>query len=108
MEPAYTPPQHSAQTAEAKSADRKRRAIALWLLIGPTALIVGSLFLYAIVNFLLSAGAPEATTGATAIAEQNPIQSILNVILFALGAVSVITWFPGLIIGIILLTTGRK
>ncbi|HEV7952222.1 MAG TPA: hypothetical protein VGO98_02505 [Candidatus Saccharimonadales bacterium] len=103
--PAYQPP--AEQIAPVAPAKNKRKILALWLLIGPTALIVGSLILHAIANFILSSTTPAPTEGEM-FGPQSPIQSVVNVILFAIGAISVITWLPGIIIGIILLTTQKK
>lgn len=64
-------------------------------LVAPTALILLSIILYAIVQFV--AGDSLST-----------VRTISNVILFLTGAVAVMTWLPGIIVGIILLATRRK
>jgi hypothetical protein len=92
-------------TPNATGTDKKRKMLALGLLIGPTALIIGSLILYAIVNFILFNTMPESGEMSGA---QLTIRSILNIILFLVGTLSVITWLPGIIAGIILLTTQKK
>lgn len=104
--PAYQPP--AGQAIPAINGKNTRRVIALWLLIGPTALIIGSLLLYAIVNFILASTMPATPPEGEAFGSQSPIQTILNVILFLVGAVSVMTWLPGIIAGIVLLTTEKK
>ena len=71
---------------------------ALICLIAPTALFVGSIILYAVVNFLL-AGSPDADT--------SPVKTIVNVLLFLVGAVTVATWLPGIIVGVVLLVTRK-
>ena len=86
------------QTAPAVPTNNNRKILALWLLIGPTALIIGSILLFAIVNFLFSSQLNEGSV----------IKSIINIILFLAGAISVVTWLPGIIAGIILLTTQKK
>lgn len=83
----------------------KRKILALWLLIGPTALIIGSIILYAVVNFILGATAP---TSGDMFESPSVLRSILNIILFLAGTISVIAWLPGIITGIILLTTQKK
>lgn len=64
-------------------------------LVAPTALILLSIILSAIVQFV--AGDSLST-----------VRTISNVILFLTGAVAVMTWLPGIIVGIILLATRRK
>lgn len=64
-------------------------------LVAPTALILLSIILYSIVQFV--AGDSLST-----------VRTISNVILFLTGAVAVMTWLPGIIVGIILLATRRK
>lgn len=93
--PAYHPP--AGQPAPSVAANNNtRKIVALWLLIGPTALMIVSLILYAVINF--------ATAGSS-----NPaFSSVVNVILFLVGAISTLTWLPGVIIGIVLLTTQKK
>ncbi|MDB5167992.1 MAG: hypothetical protein JWO55_250 [Candidatus Saccharibacteria bacterium] len=101
--PAHQPP--AEQVAPIAPAKNKRKILALWLLIGPTALIVGSLILFAIVNAILASTTP---VSGEMFGGQSIIRSILNVILFLVGIVSVITWMPGIIAGIILLATQKK
>jgi hypothetical protein len=93
--PAYHPPAGQ-PVATVAASNNTRKIAALWLLIGPTALIVVSIVLYAIVNFA-TAGSPSPA-----------FSSIVNVILFLVGAISTLTWLPGIIIGIVLLTTQKK
>jgi hypothetical protein len=103
--PTYQPA--STQTSSTPTGRNNRKILALWLLIGPTALIISSILLYAVVNFILGATAPTPTSGEL-IGPSSPVQTILNVILFLAGMLSVITWLPGIIAGIILLATSKK
>ena len=80
-----------------------RTKVALWLLIGPTALLVVTFITYAFVNFLLSSGNP--FNSAVASDGDLVLNTIINIILFILGSISVMTWLPGLITGIVLLAT---
>lgn len=79
-------------------------------LIAPTALIIVSVLVYAILNFI--AGSQETTPIASdslfADTRPSPLHTISNVLLFLVGAVSVMTWLPGIIVGIILLATRQK
>lgn len=109
MDPTPTPRLQSADSpASTQQRTGKRTVIALWLMIGPTALIVATLILYGVVNFLLGATAPESTADPALLTEQSPLRSVANIILFFIGATSVATWLPGMIIGIVLLATGKK
>jgi hypothetical protein len=105
-EPAFTPAQPATPpTPTPAKSNHKRTVLALWLMIGPTALIIASILLYAIMNFMF---APATPAGDNLFGEQTAGQTITNVILFIVGAISVMTWLPGLIIGIILLATKKK
>jgi hypothetical protein len=84
---------------------------ALWLLIGPTALLILTFMLYAIIN-LISAGVAEPApvssgTPDSLFAEDPAGTTAANIILFLFGALGVLTWLPGLIIGIVLLATKK-
>ena len=74
-----------------------RTKAALWLMIGPTALLVATFMLFALTNWVVSYF---ATVGIAT--------TIINVLLFVAGVISILTWLPGLIIGIILLATAKK
>lgn len=109
MDPTPTPLLQPADSpASTQQRTHKRTVIALWLMIGPTALIVATIILYAVVNFLFGATTPAPTSDAALFAEQSPLRNIVNIILFLLGATSVATWLPGMIVGIVLLATGKK
>ena len=66
----------------------------LWLLISPSALLIATILLYAIVNFV--AGGTNTTVAA-----------VFNIFLYLLGVIGVITWLPGIVIGIVLLATRK-
>lgn len=107
-QPAFVPAQSATTTATVDTiaaSNRKRTVLALWLMIGPTALIVVSIILFAIANFIMSLTMPQTSS---MFAAQSVGQTIVNVILFIVGAVAVITWLPGLITGIVLLATKKK
>ncbi len=89
------------------TSNKKRKVLALWLLLAPTALIVSIAILYSIVNFIAVSTAPTPIEGEL-FAQPSPIQATINLILFAVGAISAIAWLPGLIAGIILLATQKK
>jgi hypothetical protein len=71
-----------------------RQKVALLLLIGPTALIIGSIILSIVVGFMFT--------------NVMIVRSITNVVVFLAGLITFLTWLPGIIIGIILLTTKGK
>lgn len=104
----------------------KRTKVALWLVLGPTILFFITIILYALVNFIF---AGTATTGPTPecyaaqqsadpgtdilcndviTKEEHPVASFINVVLFAVGSISVFAWLPGLIIGAVLLIKRPK
>lgn len=84
----------------------KRTLGAIWLLIGPTILIIFAIFGFAILNWIFNPtfwphadGAPFAPT---------PIGiSIMNILFFFSGLVGTLTWLPGLVVGIVLLATKK-
>jgi uncharacterized membrane protein len=76
----------------------KRTTGALWLILGPLALLIVTFFLYALMNLIT--GTPIDNTLET-------LQVILNIVLFIVGLVSILTLVPGIIIGIILLVTKK-
>ena len=88
----------------------KRTKGALWLLIAPTALFIVTLMLFAIINLIFSYVTPEINSGINNGGELSGgtiAVSIVNIILFLMGVVSVITWLPGIIVGIVLLATKK-
>jgi len=76
----------------------KRTKGALWLLIGPTALLTLALLSFVLTNWAFASLAGDAGgVGA----------SLMNVLIFLFGLIGFITWLPGLIIGIVLLATKK-
>jgi len=111
---------------------RGRTKLALWLMIGPTVLLIATFALFAIINFTTAQTLSTTTTEQTSLqdgvssadttpeslfdddaepqnlfGEQSTAQTIGNVLLFIAGAVGVATWLPGMIAGIILLATRK-
>lgn len=82
-----------------------RRAVALLLMVGPTALLIVSIIGYALVNFLFSM---TTASSDTLFAQPSTLQMLINVLLFVVGAIVVMTWLPGLVIGTVLLVTKKK
>ncbi len=62
-------------------------------LVGPTILFIASMIFYATVNLAYSIDTDSA------------VRSIINALLFLIAVIMVITWLPGIIVGIILLVT---
>ncbi|HMH70325.1 MAG TPA: hypothetical protein VK502_02910 [Candidatus Saccharimonadales bacterium] len=79
---------------------KSHKKLALILLIGPTALLIVAILGSAIANVLAGSPEPDPSTGLFA---ENPVKVVTNVILFLVGTITVITWLPGIIIGIVLL-----
>lgn len=74
----------------------KRTKIALWLLITPTAMIVAGISLFAVASFILT---------SVDMLGSNTLTVTLNVLLYFISLIGLLTWLPGLIIGIVLLAT---
>lgn len=95
-------PEHNVEDPTVARKSRRKLVWGLVCLIAPTALLILTIFGSAIANFVISSqwtSAPENTP---------PIQTIVNVTVFLLGALAVASWLPGLIVGIILLSTRNK
>lgn len=105
-----------------------RTKAALWLMIAPTALLVLTFVLYAGINWVLAAGVtsdPSNCTPATSdysisqglnaipndedcstVSHETSIfATLVNIFLFLAGVIGVLSWLPGLVIGIVLLAT---
>lgn len=96
---------NSQQENPTKLKANKRKFIwGLVCLLGPTGLIILSIVAYAVLNFIAGSMSSEGELFG-----EIPIwQTIANVVLFFTGAISVITWLPGIIGGIILLASRKK
>lgn len=97
----YTP---STQTNETSSesirrSNKKKLVWGLICLLGPTLLLVVALTAYALLNFVF-ANFSSSDVPATS--------SVSNIILFLVGAITFLTWLPGIIVGIILLTKRQR
>lgn len=89
----------------------------IFLIVGPIAMIILSIILYAIVNFIVGSFTSESTVtpsisdgasvsqggDAELYGDTSIFTTIANILLFLLGAVGMLTLVPGLIVGIILL-----
>ena len=73
-------------------------------LAAPTTLIILTLIMFAVVNFIMSANAPTSGSG---FGTPSPVATIINIILYGIGGLGVITLVPGFVIGIILLVTRK-
>lgn len=83
-----------------------RTKLALWLLVAPTGLLIVTFVLFALINFLTTLLTPIVPDGE--LFGPQPIGLVIaNVIFFIFGAISVISWLPGLITGIVLLATKK-
>lgn len=112
------------QIAALKRTNHLKLVWGLVCLIAPTALIIISLLFYAVFNFVFSTGAPSSTECPTIdgivqgancfpaddslFGESNLARTITNVILFIVGVFSVLTWLPGIIVGIILIANRKS
>lgn len=97
------PPQLTPEQEAQRKLTNKRKLIwGLVLLIGPSLLIPVSIVAYAIVNFAIGG----VDTGSM---QDGPSvgRTIANIVLYLVGAVAVLTWLPGIIVGIVLLATRK-
>lgn len=83
-------------TQDVARSNKNKLVWGLICLIGPSALLILSILLYAIFNSMLG----DISSGDMS-------HKIMNIFLYLVGVISVMTWLPGLIIGIILLATRR-
>lgn len=98
------PPQQSMPPAPGElpqTPKKSHKVLGLILLLGPTAFIILSILLYAVINFIFSSTAQPSADSLYS--NSSPVQAILNIFLFLAGAVGTLLWLPGIIIGIILL-----
>lgn len=104
MEPTQTNP--SPTITANRPDERTRKKLLVWgliSLIGPSALIIITILLYALFNFLALNNAAPSGSGEDFLTHPPIGQSIVNIILFLVGTITVLTWLPGIIVGIILL-----
>jgi len=97
-----TPPslqQFQPAVVAAESAPRRHKKLALTLLIAPTVL-----FILAIVCALIASSQGANPQDGDVFAAVSPLKQTMNILGFILGLVGFLTWLPGIIIGIILLT----
>ncbi len=98
------PPEQSSYTPEQQAAIRRSNKLKLtWglvCLIAPTALLILSVLIYAIFSFAFPSF--DSASGAS-----SP-NAIVNILLFLIGGLAVLTWLPGIIVGIILLATRKS
>jgi hypothetical protein len=77
-------------------------------LIGPTALGILALLLYAIINFIIGTTSHNVTDSVSTVSVTPIGQLVVNIILFMIGLLSVFTFLPGIIVGIVLLATRKS
>lgn len=107
QQPQPVPTQEQPQPQQPKKRNG-RTVAALWLLIGPTALLIVSFILFAIINWVTAATVtptPTPAEGGSLFGESSAGSTIANIILFLAAGISALTFLPGIIIGIILLAT---
>lgn len=108
-----TPPaEHASQTQTSgqpavPTTRPKKKGILLpiLLMIAPGLLIVASIVLYAVANFIMGTAQPAAPTDSSLFGEEapNPARAITNTLLFLMGTISVLSVLPCFIIGLVLL-----
>lgn len=94
MQPNQQTPINPNNTIDQRAADKRRKKRALIWLIGPTALGLGALLLFVLINFLFG-----DSTGI--------VKTVINIFLYLVCLIVVATWLPGIIIGIVLLSSRK-
>jgi len=100
------PTQVQPQSNDNIQSNKKKLIWGLVCLFGPSVLIVFSIVIYAIVNFMSGTGT--STNEADVFTEPSVWERVSNIVLFLVGGLSVLTLFPGIIVGIILLATRKS
>lgn len=102
-QPAATTVTTAAPTAPKKMTGRTK--LALWLMIAPTGLFIAA-FILNIIGSIVGVAVNEPSSSTMF---NSPVagQVALNILGFIAGAVAFLTWLPGLITGIVLLTTKK-
>jgi len=103
-QPSQSQPSSPDQLAAIRASNVRKTRWGLILLIGPTALIILSVIIYAVINFITGAMAPSNSVSAY---EPSIIKTVANIVLFAVAAISTLTWLPGIVTGIVLLSTRK-
>ena len=88
-------------------ATKKSLKLPIFLIIGPAIAVIGSIILYAVVNFLI-AGATTDTASSSLFGEQPILKIIVNVVLYILGTGGMLAFVPCLVIGVIILSKRRN
>ncbi len=84
-----------------------RTKIALWLLLGPTMLVVLAFIVFALINLVFNPTFWPTPDTEDFAATPLPI-TITNIALFVAAAVGMLAWLPGLITGAVLLIKRPK
>jgi hypothetical protein len=79
---------------------KNHKKLALGLLIVPTALFVLSL----VIGLIAAQVGNAPAQNGELFDEVSPVKQILNILTFSLAGIGFLTWLPGIIVGIILLT----
>jgi hypothetical protein len=104
-QPPVTPITPQLQQPVVTEAPRKsHKKLALWLIIGPTALFILAIVL-SILSGLIFNG---SSSDGGLFGDTSPLRTIINLFFFLSMLISIITWLPGLIIGIVLLAKQSK
>lgn len=82
--------------------DKTSLKLPIYLMVGPAALLVGAFLLYAITN-AVAASMTTPSADPELFAQTPVLVTVINIFLFLAGAVSVITFLPCLIIGLVVL-----
>lgn len=93
------------QITQIRASNKQKFTWGMICLIAPTALLFITIVCYAVINFVAESAAP---SGNAIEATPSNAQTIVNIIMFLIGAVATLTWLPGIIVGIVLLSKRQR
>lgn len=98
-QPPYQPPEEPQTTPE-----RKSLKLPITLMVWPTAALIIALLLYALLNLVTASFAPQGDLYG----QQSPLATVLNIVLFVVGAAAVLLGPISFIVGLVLLIQRKK
>lgn len=94
---------------ELRTTNKRKLIWGIICLVAPTALLIVTILAYAIVRFIVDSTSMTPADAETLVAISSPAwATVLNVVLYIISAISVITWLPGIVVGIILLSSRKS
>lgn len=95
-------------TTPAVPAPKKSLLWPVLLMIAPGLLLIATILMYAVINFIATATADSAAADGQLFAQPTPMHSFVNIVLFLLGSLAILGLVPCFIIGLVLLIQRMK